>query len=611
MLKPIASWLAVALGLTGLASAQGVETLSEAELAAQLVAQFDRIHSPLGLGLIDVEGYSTQRQDEGFLLIIEGASVTGLVDLGDLTLSVIPQGDTLAIELLDAPQGARITPALAEDAALRWDQFSLSGAWSLELGAYLDLTFALEGLRGEAEGFSATWDSLSIEVQRSGERIRFAYQATPLRIALNRGTPLLVELGALDWQGVRSGEGAAPGFTTLLNFVEIMRNSAKLLGTREAEAVARLNGALADAWRGLLSPLSDAEQRLNLGGLSLKRGNSEISLAELSVTAEGKNLDALGSYVVEAQISGLSIADSQGSKESQEFMAVSAEALRLKLSLDGLTAREGAAQLDRLASYYDEAGEDRLGGHFAQLLTLFRVAESVTLQVTLEEGRSAYNGASGATERSAEALRFGLGWEEAAGDLVFHLDTSASGVQPPAEGTALQRALMPNAYEYGLRIAGIDLEVLTAALPDPNSDATQDSQNGASRGGLGGLLRAVRAYVTQNPVRLELDSLQFTTDSLDLSATGGFVTNSAARFMVEGRADLLVNGIDRLLALAAEAQSNDSPDDDALAQSVQLASLINAFGVSSDAGTQFAVQIDAEGNITINNIPLPLGLFGL
>ena len=611
MLKPIASWLAVALGLTGLASAQGAETSSEAELAAQLVAQFDRIHSPLGLGLIDVEGYSTQRQDEGFLLVIEGASVTGLVDLGDLTLSVVPQGDTLAIELLDAPQDARISPALAEAAALSWDQFSLSGAWSLELGAYLDLTFALEGLRGEAEGFSATWDSLSIEVQRSGERIRFAYQATPLRIALNRETPLLVELGALDWQGVRSGEGAAPGFTTLLNFVEIMRNSAKLLGTREAEAVARLNGALAAAWRGLLSPLSDAEQRLNLGGLSLKRGNSEISLAELSVTAEGENLDALGNYVVEAQISGLSIADSQGSKESQEFMAVSAEALRLKLSLDGLTAREGAAQLDRLASYYDEAGEDRLGGHFAQLLTLFRVAESVTLQVTLEEGRSAYNGASGATERSAEALRFGLGWEEAAGDLVFHLDTSASGVQSPAEGTALQRALMPNAYEYGLRIAGVDLEALTAALPDPSSDATQDSQNGASRSGPGGLLRAVRAYVTQNPVRLDLDSLQFTTDSLDLSATGGFVTNSAARFMVEGRADLLINGIDRLLALAAEAQSNDSPDDDALAQSVQLASLINAFGVSSDAGTQFAVQIDAEGNITINNIPLPLGLFGL
>ena len=56
MLKPIASWLAVALGLTGLASAQGAETLSEAELAAQLVAQFDRIHSPLGLGLIDVKG---------------------------------------------------------------------------------------------------------------------------------------------------------------------------------------------------------------------------------------------------------------------------------------------------------------------------------------------------------------------------------------------------------------------------------------------------------------------------------------------------------------------------------------------------------------------------
>ena len=606
MLKPIASWLAVALGLTGLASAQGAETLSEAELAAQLVAQFDRIHSPLGLGLIDVEGYSTQRQDEGFLLIIEGASVTGLVGLGDLTLSVVPQGDTLAIELLDAPQGARISPALAEAAALSWDQFSLSGAWSLELGAYLDLTFALEGLRGEAEDFSATWDSLSIEVQRSGERIRFAYQATPLRIALNRETPLLVELGALDWQGVRSGEGAAPGFTTLLNFVEIMRNSAKLLGTREAEAVARLNGALAAAWRGLLSPLSDAEQRLNLGGLSLKRGNSEISLAELSVTAEGENLDALGNYVVEAQISGLSIADSRGSKESQEFMAVSAEALRLKLSLDGLTAREGAAQLDRLASYYDGAGEDRLSIHFAQLLTLFRVAESVTLQVTLEEGRSAYNGASGATERSAEALRFGLGWEDRGGDLVFHLDTSASGVKPPAEGTALQRALMPNAYEYDLRIAGVDLEALTAALPDPK----QDSQNGASRSGPGGRLRAVQAYVTQNPVRLDLNSLQFTTDSLDFSATGGFVTNSAARFMVEGRADLLINGIDRLLALAAEAQSNDSPDDDALAQSVQLASLINAFGVSSDTGTQFAVQIDAEGNITINNIPLPLGLFG-
>ena len=606
MLKPIASWLAVALGLTGLASAQGAETLSEAELAAQLVAQFDRIHSPLGLGLIDVEGYSTQRQDEGFLLIIEGASVTGLVGLGDLTLSVVPQGDTLAIELLDAPQGARISPALAEAAALSWDQFSLSGAWSLELGAYLDLTFALEGLRGEAEDFSATWDSLSIEVQRSGERIRFAYQATPLRIALNRETPLLVELGALDWQGVRSGEGAAPGFTTLLNFVEIMRNSAKLLGTREAEVVARLNGALAAAWRGLLSPLSDAEQRLNLGGLSLKRGNSEISLAELSVTAEGENLDALGNYVVEAQISGLSIADSRGSKESQEFMAVSAEALRLKLSLDGLTAREGAAQLDRLASYYDGAGEDRLSIHFAQLLTLFRVAESVTLQVTLEEGRSAYNGASGATERSAEALRFGLGWEDRGGDLVFHLDTSASGVKPPAEGTALQRALMPNAYEYDLRIAGVDLEALTAALPDPK----QDSQNGASRSGPGGRLRAVQAYVTQNPVRLDLNSLQFTTDSLDLSATGGFVTNSAARFMVEGRADLLINGIDRLLALAAEAQSNDSPDDDALAQSVQLASLINAFGVSSDTGTQFAVQIDAEGNITINNIPLPLGLFG-
>lgn len=611
MLKPITSWLAVALGLTGLASAQGAETSSEAELAAQLVAQFDRIHSPLGLGLIDVEGYSTQRQDEGFLLVIEGASVTGLVDLGDLTLSVVPQGDTLAIELLDAPQGARISPALAEAAALSWDQFSLSGAWSLELGAYLDLTFALEGLRGEAEGFSATWDSLSIEVQRSGERIRFAYQATPLRIALNRGTPLLVELGALDWQGVRSGEGAAPGFTTLLNFVEIMRNSAKLLGTREAEAVARLNGALAAAWRGLLSPLSDAEQRLNLGGLSLKRGNSEISLAELSVTAEGENLDALGNYVVETQISGLSIADSQGSKESQEFMAVSAEALRLKLSLDGLTAREGAAQLDRLASYYDEAGEDRLGSHFAQFLALFRVAESVSLQVILEEGRSAYSSASGATERNAEALRFGLGWEEAAGGLVFHLDTSASGVQPPAEGTALQQALMPNAYEYDLRIAGVDLEALTAALPDPNSEATQDSQNGASRGGPGGLLRALQAYVTQNPVRLELDSLQFTTDSLDFSAAGGFVTNSAARFMVEGRADLLINGIDRLLALAAEAQSNDSPDDDALAQSVQLASLINAFAVSSDAGTQFAVQIDAEGNITINNIPLPLGLFGL
>ena len=254
MLKPIASWLAVALGLTGLASAQGTETSSEAELAAQLVAQFDRIHSPLGLGLIDVEGYSTQHQDEGFLLVIEGASVTGLVDLGDLMLSVVPQGDTLAIELLDAPQGARISPALAEAAALSWDQFSLSGAWSLELGAYLDLTFALEGLRGEAEGFSATWDSLSIEVQRSGERIRFAYQATPLRIALNRGTPLLVELGALDWQGVRSGEGAAPSFTTLLNFVEIMRNSAKLLGTREAEAVARLNGALAAAWRATCKP---------------------------------------------------------------------------------------------------------------------------------------------------------------------------------------------------------------------------------------------------------------------------------------------------------------------------------------------------------------------
>jgi hypothetical protein len=287
-------------------------------------------------------------------------------------------------------------------------------------------------------------------------------------------------------------------------------------------------------------------------------------------------------------------------------MAVSAEALRLKLSLDGLTAREGAAQLDRLASYYDGAGEDRLSIHFAQLLTLFRVAESVTLQVTLEEGRSAYNGASGATERSAEALRFGLGWEDRGGDLVFHLDTSASGVQPPAEGTALQRALMPNAYEYDLRIAGVDLEALTAALPDPK----QDSQNGASRSGPGGRLRAVQAYVTQNPVRLDLNSLQFTTDSLDLSATGGFVTNSAARFMVEGRADLLINGIDRLLALAAEAQSNDSPDDDALAQSVQLASLINAFGVSSDTGTQFAVQIDAEGNITINNIPLPLGLFG-
>ena len=201
----------------------------------------------------------------------------------------------------------------------------------------------------------------------------------------------------------------------------------------------------------------------------------------------------------------------------------------------------------------------------------------VTLQVTLEEGRSAYNGVGCRTERRS-ACRPGLGRGSGRSGLLIR----ARAVQPPAEGTALQRALMPHAYEYGLRIAGVDLEALTAALSDPGADATQDSQNGASRSGPGGLLRAVRAYMTQNPVRLDMDSLQFTTDSLDLSATGGFVTNSAARFMVEGRADLLINGIDRLLALAAEAQSNDNPDDDALAQSVQLASLINAFGVSSD-----------------------------
>ena len=69
MLKPIASWLAVALGLTGLASAQGAETQARLNWRRSSLPS-STVSTVHWAWLIDIEGYSTQRQDKGFLLIM-------------------------------------------------------------------------------------------------------------------------------------------------------------------------------------------------------------------------------------------------------------------------------------------------------------------------------------------------------------------------------------------------------------------------------------------------------------------------------------------------------------------------------------------------------------
>lgn len=190
-------------------------------------------------------------------------------------------------------------------------------------------------------------------------------------------------------------------------------------------------------------------------------------------------------------------------------------------------------------------------------------------------------------------------------DGMFSAGFSFSGLDLGVLVTGLLGDLLPTQADFTLSLAKIDVEGFKALLSAAQRSGSISDETVVERDVLA-MFPALRAWWNASAMTLS-PSLDLQTPLSALILGGDLTLDPASTFGITGTLDARLEGFDTLQARISQAASSSNPQDQQIGASLLLPfGLISGFAdVEDDGSLELSLDLDSDGNITVNGLPLP------
>lgn len=176
-------------------------------------------------------------------------------------------------------------------------------------------------------------------------------------------------------------------------------------------------------------------------------------------------------------------------------------------------------------------------------------------------------------------------------------------IDTPEASTALAKGALPKTGNFGLKVTDMPSKDLAKVLAD-NLPGVMSADSAMAEANATAMLIALQAVMQASGVKIEVTPSGLTSDVTELKADGMFNVTPQSMFGVVGALNLMLRGLDDLVALAQA-----TPDDYDAQQVLGIAQMLSQYsareqGADGKPVDKFKIELDEGGQILVNGKPM-------
>lgn len=543
------------------------------------------------IGPLSYDDLSVSEAAGSFDVAITGAALGGAVPVGDISLTLTSDGNG-SFEISNAVLPAAIpTPDGSE---IMIGGHRLSGVWSADSQAYSTLDYGFDSLSfedGEGNGMSLAGLTL-----KDGDG---SFELSTGDFKLNPPDDIELSVGASSLTWDTTGPDLPGAYGPIREMAIVLMEEGPMMFIDPATGMGSLYNKLSEYVVGYDSYAAN----MTIGAVDFKEFRFDETIRN-AFTMAGATMDVEGTdFLTDGDVaaSGGNMVVSGVTFSDRGRAGFTMDEIRFDFAADGTN---GVQQIAQSKALYEAFGNADGMIDAGELLSLYLNFDNLSGAYSVK-GLSI--DAEGEQTEIASAS-FGIALENVKSDSTDLVMSIGSGEVTSTAFNELIEAAVPTESAVTVRVAGLPVQALIGAMAGNEiSVAAALGDEDAMEEAFASIGFLALGTIMQNLPQIVIEPSNITTPTAVIDADGAFDINPASPVFVSGAADIIITGLEKLSAAAQAASSSDNPEVQQMAFPMMAGlGFAQGFGKAQDDGSLlFALEVNAQGAVTINGTPLP------